>query len=1014
MVAIVVMVTPSLSSPPHSTLHWFPLGRYAKIHGSNLTRELPLQSQLDRAVQHAAHLLPAQGPITVFIHHNTLHSFERMRFEEAAVEGGRQLGCEPFLQEESYRIELECGRIREADLRAVLGREPAGQEEIVVGGFARREDLRVEWLKHGVPEARGAALEWLLSETDVLDAARPDLPPTAQERLIGSAGSPDAVRGVIHALWEACLIAVCSLPDPPDRPPTPLIRHADLLRTAAGIDTDALVNPLLIRLCSAFLDQGVAAWPMPDRHLGFHRCVVRLYSIGMGSPARWMRRVRLLLAEEAASGRSAMASIERSLVELGVPPEEWEGFLAASALALRGWAGMMHQLEIRPDRVPVLSVPASLTDFLAVRLLIERAALSEVARTTLGRGVRLADLRGKLTDRLPVPASPSDRERAWVLFHLAQILGKNAGEVLALASGGIGAVLEEIGSFDGLERRRLLHLAYERRLRHRFYDSLVSHEAGLSREPALQAVFCLDEREESIRRHLEEVAPRCETFGAAGFFGVAMYYRGADEVHSRPLCPVSVRPEHEVEEVESRKRDGMSLRNRLRRTLGHVGLGMALGSRTIVRGTLATVPFGALLAIPLLLRIFSPRLSARLRHRGRRLLRGNGHRTLAIERSELPPAQGIHSGFETGEMTAIVRGLLEEIGLRTFSPIVLIIGHGSTSLNNPHESAHDCGACGGGRGGPNARAFAAMANNPEVRRRLEKAGIRIPSSTWFIGVEHNTASDTMEYFDRHHTPERLVPYLHEATSWLDEARKRNAHERCRRFLAVPLGTAADLCLAHVEARSEDLAQTRPEYGHATNAFCIVARRHRTRGLFLDRRAFLVSYDPDLDDEDSSILERILVGIVPVVAGISLEYYFGYVDQTGYGCGTKLPHNVTGLLGVMDGHSSDLRTGLPRQMIEIHEPVRLSMVVETSPGRLLRLVKRNGDFDRLVSNGWITLAALDPGSATIHHIEGGVPLRYAPEEARPGSAESSAAWYAGRRGFLGFGHIVQSSSPEDPA
>src|SRR5262249_40368913 len=145
---------------------------------------------------------------------------------------------------------------------------------------------------------------------------------------------------------------------------------------------------------------------------------------------------------------------------------------------------------------------------------------------------------------------------------------------------------------------------------------------------------------------------------------------------------------------------------------------------------------------------------------------------------------------------------------------------------------------------------------------------------------------------------------------------------------VPHWYPAGLALAHVEARGADLAQPRPEYGHATNAFCIVGRRSRTLGLFLDRRAFLVSYDPSTD-ERGEILARLLAAVVPVVAGISLEYYFGRVDPTGYGCGTKLPHNITALLGVMDGAQSDLRPGLPWQMVEIHEPVRLTIVVEAS-------------------------------------------------------------------------------------
>src|SRR5260370_17736253 len=96
---------------------------------------------------------------------------------------------------------------------------------------------------------------------------------------------------------------------------------------------------------------------------------------------------------------------------------------------------------------------------------------------------------------------------------------------------------------------------------------------------------------------------------------------------------------------------------------------------------------------------------------------------------------------------------------------------------------------------------------------------------------------------------------------------------------------------HVEGRGEVLAQVRPEWGHATNALCIVGRRSRTRGLFLDRRAFLTSYDPTQDDADSTILTRILQAAVPVCAGINLEYYFSYPDSPGYGSGPTLPHNI---------------------------------------------------------------------------------------------------------------------------
>ena len=83
---------------------------------------------------------------------------------------------------------------------------------------------------------------------------------------------------------------------------------------------------------------------------------------------------------------------------------------------------------------------------------------------------------------------------------------------------------------------RIFHLAYERRFRVQTLDAVVLHAQRPARRPEsprFQAVFCLDEREESFRRHLEELAPDVETFGVAGFYNVAIYYKGAADAHFR-------------------------------------------------------------------------------------------------------------------------------------------------------------------------------------------------------------------------------------------------------------------------------------------------------------------------------------------------------------------------------------------------------------------------------------------------------------------------------------------------
>lgn len=144
-----------------------------------------------------------------------------------------------------------------------------------------------------------------------------------------------------------------------------------------------------------------------------------------------------------------------------------------------------------------------------------------------------------------------------------------------------------------------------------------------------------------------------------------------------------------------------------------------------MRGALFAV-LGVLALVPLVLRVLFPRLTRRLWSLGAATNAASKTR-LRLERTDAAVPVGVHAGFTEEEMAAIVRRGLEDAGLTgRLSPLVLVVGHGSSSLNNPHESAHDCGACGGGHGGPNARAFAQMANAPGVRRRLGSDGLEIP------------------------------------------------------------------------------------------------------------------------------------------------------------------------------------------------------------------------------------------------------------------------------------------------
>jgi hypothetical protein len=909
------------------------------------------QAGLRQAVDHAAHLLPMQGPIGVFVHHNTLHAFQNLPFEEAVIESAQVFGAEPYMNEAAYRAELARGRIHLEDIDAVLKSEP---DAIVFPRLSRRS-LRRAMITPGVREFDAATILWRAEQGDL---------------------AKDFRQPALHALFAACFArTVAHEQEPP-----------------AARPVDEVIHPWLIQLCAVFLDQGIAYWPMPKRELGFYKSVRTLLSQAGCIFPRYLTGLDEEFRRQECLSFSAADAILDYLDCHGFPEADWHKILQAESLALPGWAGLMRRLELDPSLAPHKSLPCSLMDFLAVRLTM----------------ARIASRRGSAK---PSPQeSPLKTEgkrrmsRTARVYDAARVVSLSASEVEILSDSEWAAFASEVKACNGWERRRILHLAYERWHERQILGGLASNRKyrGLSdvqARPAAQLFFCIDEREESMRRALEEVAPEMETFSAAGFFGVAVNYKGIDDPHGAAFCPVTVKPQHAVLEQPKAEDNALLERRRFRRRLvGRLAQNSFVSSRTLMRGWLSTATLGLLSVVPLIGQSLAPRRYARLRERLNKAFLPEPQTELTFMRNTVQSQEavaGLLVGFAAAEKAEIVAGILGPAGLtRGFARIVVVLGHGSTSLNNPHESAHDCGACGGRRGGPNARLFAAMANRPEAREALRQRGIEIPDDVWFVGGYHDSCSDEVELYDLDALPATHRMDLECVRDSLDKARALNAHERARRFERRPANASPAAALRHVEGRSEHLAEPRPEYGHCTNAFCVIGRRSLTRGLFLDRRAFLASYDANQDPDDQS-LAQVLGAVVPVCAGISLEYYFSFVDNDRYGCGTKLPHNVTGLVGVMDGHASDLRTGLPWQMVEIHEPVRALFVVETTPERLTRVIAKNAALEELVNNRWVRFATIDPASGQVHvRRNSGFEEFDGPVERLP-VAFSSPEWYQGK-------------------
>lgn len=935
--------------------------------------------RLKSVVDHAAHFLPTQGPMGVFVHHNTLHALQHQPFESSVLEAARRFGAQPFLSLAQYRNEYAADRILDSDLEAVVRAQP---DAVVIPARLSRHELQLGILRHGLRLRLQVSTAWMLSEEGWLAGFRSDLGTDAQRMLRGDSPA---------ALWKAC--SQRGLPPEPAMPQR-AARPRDALLHSHGLDLDLIVHPPLIRLMGAFLDQGLAYWPMPHREQGLLQAS-RLAMTQPGPARRHLQGVAAAFERQLSLKLSAEEVVLEALAALGVDQEAWEEFLIAELLPLRGWAGMLRMLEQQPHLAPHEKLPCRLMDYLALRLTYTQVALRNLCGDSSS---------WQKAESTQAPHLDPLQELARV-FDAAQLVGLRSDAVLGLSEDGWQALLGELRGFDEWQQRRLWHLAYERRHERQILQPLHRYrlaQSGRSEVPRLaaQVVFCIDEREESLRRALEEVDPEIETVGAAGFFGVAIDYAGIDDARSAWLCPVVVKPAHRVREVPIDDHGDLhDRRQRRRRAWARMVRGGFISSRTLLRGWISTALLGFLSVFPLVMRLMGPRLTGRWVKRLNRAFLPEPKTEMSYMRDDhqsQQQTQGLMEGFTEQEMADRVYSVLGPAGLhRGHARIVAIIGHGSTSLNNPYESAYCCGACGGRTGAPNARLFAMMANRPGVRDALAEKGIHLPEDCWFVGGYHDTCSDDLEFFDLDLMPAGHSADFQRLRQSLERARVLNAQERVRRFGTAPVGLSGELALRHVQARAEHLAEPRPEYGHCTNAVAVVGRRSLTRGLFMDRRAFLVSYDAHQDPADEA-LARVLGAVIPVCGGISLEYYFSTVDNEVYGSGTKLPHNITGLIGVMNGFQGDLRTGLPLQTVEIHEPVRILFVIETTAQRLMKVVRANPELVEFVCNQWIRVAVMDPDSGAIEVYRGGdcfEPLEG--DEVYLPSVPDSFSWYHGR-------------------
>lgn len=471
--------------------------------------------------------------------------------------------------------------------------------------------------------------------------------------------------------------------------------------------------------------------------------------------------------------------------------------------------------------------------------------------------------------------------------------------------------------------------------------------------PQAQLVFCIDVRSERFRRALE-AAGDYETFGFAGFFGIPVDIRQEAAEENHACCPVLIKPRHRVSEIPAgnawqHQQDRTAI-GRLRALARHYQ--SAKYTFIAPLALMETLGIGA--GVWMALRSLAPSFASQIKSQLVGVIRPS--RTLIPQLDEMTLA----------DKCAYAEGALRMIGLtKHFAPLVVFCGHGSTTENNPFASALDCGACGGRHGGGNARIIAEILNHPTVRQQLAQKGIAIPDTTRFIAAEHNTTTDEVILFDDRSGDEEVMTSRLMLKAALEEAREEAATIR----LAHLGYSGAQSVVAAARRRSEDWAQLRPEWGLARNAAFIAAPRSLTRGLELNGRCFLHSYDWRVDPH-GEYLRTIMTAPMIVAQWINAQYLFSTLDNVAYGAGSKVTMNITGKVGVMQGNASDLMHGLPLQsvcaadQVPYHEPQRLLSVVQAPRHMLDKVIAQQPVLQKLLGNGWVQLACLEPESGHV--------------------------------------------------
>lgn len=760
---------------------------------------------------------------------------------------------------------------------------------------------------------------------------------------IGSAITELRAAGLAISHTEEQIAALLSSAAPftPDQRDEFIHRSSSRMRTVAelatirnGIDWTDVIRDEVSKHCAAHYDEGQATWSSPWTDRSLYDAWRTAATCDRNVEILGLNGFRTFVSELPSQPESALAAM---LTQLNVPPQMWSMMLMCQAFSIPGWSAWAKYQSAWKPQSGDASVPAS-----------------EQARGT--------DLAGLLAMRLAYDVALAAAKSLTIQWSGwsgdAPTCETSCDDVCNVACHGFS---------DDVVVRMVLLRASELGFRNSLLNSLDLSESQSSSsalatptcvgEPKLaQMVFCIDVRSERIRRQIELLADDIDTYGFAGFFGMPIEFVPIGDECGEAHVPALLKPQLKLFEGVLDEHDASETRIVAERHQTRRWWQTWCGFQKSAVGCFAFVETtGVLYGGKLITRALgihtAPRILRSVRRGG---VTGESCGQVGPLLSSLDQ-QGV-----TAEQRAdLAESMLRGVGLtENFASLVVLCGHGSQTDNNPLAAGLDCGACGGHSGEPNARMAAMLLNQKSTRALLFDRGIEIPDSTHFLAGLHNTTTDQIQYFEL-----SLVPASHTADvdRLIELSKLAGERTRHERMPIIQSETANDPF-----RRAVDWSEMRPEWALAGNAAFIAAPRSLTRGVNLDGRSFLHSYDAR-QDPHGRILEAIMTAPLVVAHWINMQYYASTVDSKHFGSGTKTIHNVVGQFGILSGNGGDLMTGLPWQSVHNgstfqHSPMRLQAIIAAPRDSIDRVLQKHPAVAELVDGAWMHLIAIDAGQS----------------------------------------------------